>query len=130
MVIGSILGAIIGIALGTIVYSILIWIVGKLGIGMKVDGFSPALIAGLLVAIAGALAGMVGLMLDAPPQQQGFASAVSHLIIAAAMLRMFGRRLKGVHVNGWGGAFLAAAAIAVVGWLITFGLSAALGGGG
>ena len=51
MEIGSIIGAIIGVALGTVVYGILIWIVGKLGLGLKVDGFPSALLAGLLVAM-------------------------------------------------------------------------------
>ena len=123
MLVGSIIGAIIGIALSTVVYSILIFIVGKLEVGMKVDKFSSAILAGLLVAIGGAIAAWLSTLLNAPAAV-GVAGAIMHLIIAAAMLKAIGASLKGVEVKGWGGAFLAALAIAVIGWLINFGLTA------
>ena len=119
MVMGSIIGAIIGIAIATVIYSVLIFVVGKLELGMKVDKFSSAFLAGLLVAIGGAIAAWLSTLLNAPVAG-GLAGAILHLVIAAAMLKAIGSSLQGIEVKGWGGAFLAALAIAVIGWLINF----------
>ena len=128
MAIGFIIGLIIGIAIGTVIYGILLWIVGKLGLGLKVDSFPSALLAGLLVAVVGAIAVWIGsaLNLQAP---QGLTGAVVQLVFTAAVLRAVGNSLKGVEVDGWKGAFLAAVAIAVIGWLINFALVGVSGAG-
>jgi putative membrane protein len=124
---GTIIGAAIGIGLGTVVYAILLWIVGKLGLGVTVKGFPSALLAGLLVAIGGAIAAWLGTQLDAPAAE-GLTGAVSHLIIATGVLKALGSGLSGIEVRGWGAAFLGALAIAALGWVINFGLAAVAAG--
>jgi uncharacterized membrane protein YvlD (DUF360 family) len=128
MAIGLIIGAIIGIAIGTVIYGILLWIVGKLGLGLKVDSFLSALLAGLLVAIVGAFAVWISsaLNLQVP---EGLAGAIIQLVFTAGVLRAVGNSLQGVEVDGWKGAFLAAVAIAVIGWLINFALAGVSGSG-
>ncbi len=118
MEIGVIVGAIIGIALGTVINGILIFIVGKLKLGMEVSSFGSALLAGLLVAIGAAIASLIWAATGQTPTT-GLAGAVINLIVAAAILKAIGNALKGVTVNGWSGALVAAVAIAVISWLIS-----------
>ena len=47
----SILGLILGILIGALFTGLVIWIVGKLGWGLEVDGFGPAYIAAILIAV-------------------------------------------------------------------------------
>jgi len=122
MDIGIIIGAIIGIVLGTVVNGILIFIVGKLKLGMEVSGFGSAMLAGLIIAIASAIAAVAYALIGTSPAT-GLTGVIMNLIIAAAVLIAIGNSLKGVTVNGWGGALVAAVAIAVLGWLISFALT-------
>ena len=112
MLIGPILSVVIGILL----YALAIWVVGKLGLGLKVSGFVPAIVAALVIAVVSALivwlAGALGLSLD------GFLGAIIHLIIATLVLMFAGNMVKGLKVKGFVGALIAAVAIAVVSWLI------------
>lgn len=117
MMVGSIVGFIIGVILGTIVYGILIFIVGKIGIGMEVDGIVPALKAGFIVAL---LAGLLGVLLTALgiSLEGGLISAIIHLLVSAALLQFAGDKIQGMRVRGFSGAIIAAIAIAVVSWLL------------
>jgi putative membrane protein len=112
MLVGTILGVIIGILL----YALAIWVVGKLGLGLKVSGFVPAIIAAVVIAVASALIvwllGAIGLSLG------GFLGAIIHLIIAALVLMFAGNVVKGLKVKGFVPALIAAVAIAVVSWVI------------
>jgi len=112
MLVGTILGVVVGILL----YALAIWVVGKLGLGLKVSGFVPAIIAAIVIAVASALIvwllGAIGLSLG------GFLGAIIHLIIAALVLMFAGNVVKGLKVKGFVGALIAAVAIAVVSWLI------------
>jgi putative membrane protein len=53
----------------------------------------------------------------------GFVGAIVHLVIAAIVLMLAGRFVKGLVVKGFTGALVAALAIAAVGWLIGWGIS-------
>ena len=112
MLVGTILGVVIGILL----YALAIWVVGKLGLGLKVSGFVPAIIAAIVIAVASALIlwllGAIGLSLG------GFLGAIIHLIIAALVLMFAGNVVKGLKVKGFVPALIAAVAIAVVSWVI------------
>lgn len=123
MIVGSFVGAVIGLVLGTLVNGILVWIVGRLGIGMKVDGLGSAFLAGFLIALGAVLAGILWTLTGGTPST-GLAGVVSNLIIATAVLLAIGRALPGVEVRGVWGALLAAIAIAVVGWLLALLLGA------
>ena len=112
MLVGTILGVIVGILL----YALAIWVVGKFGLGLKVSGFVPAIVAAIVIAVASALIvwllGAIGLSLG------GFLGAIIHLIIAALVLMFAGNVVKGLKVKGFVPALIAAVAIAVVSWLI------------
>lgn len=110
------MGTILAVVIGILLYALAIWVVGKLGLGLKVSGFVPAIVAALVIAVVSALLvwllGALGLSLG------GFWGAIIHLIIAALVLMFAGNVVKGLKVKGFVGALIAAVAIAVVSWLI------------
>ena len=118
----TIAGVIIGILIGALFTGLIIWIVGKLGLGLEVSGFGPAFIAAIVIAILNGLVawllGALGITIGA-----GLVGAILHLIIAAVVLMAAGNFVKGLVVKGFTGALVAAVAIAAVGWLIGWGLS-------
>jgi putative membrane protein len=64
------MGVVWGFLIALIVSAIVIWIVGKLGLGMTVSGFGGAIIAALVIAIVAAvvswLLGLLGISLRCP----------------------------------------------------------------
>jgi putative membrane protein len=109
-------GTILGVVVGILLYALAIWVVGKLGLGLKVSGFVPAIVAAIIIAVVSALIvwllGALGLSLS------GFLGAIIHLIIAALVLIFAGNVVKGLQVKGFTGALIAAVSIAIVSWLI------------
>jgi putative membrane protein len=65
------------------------------------------------------LLGLLGINLGAG----GFLAAIVNLIVAAVILMISDRFISGMKVNGFTGALIAAVAIGVVGWLVTWLLS-------
>lgn len=112
-----IIGVLIGIALAGLVSSVIIWIVGRLGLGLVVSGFAPALLAAFVIAIlSGAITWLLttlGLTIDG-----GIMGGIIHLLIAALVLFLSSRIVPGVMVQGGVGALIAALAIGAIGWLI------------
>lgn len=110
------LGMLVNIVVGILLYALAIWLVSKLNLGLKVNGFVPALIAAVVIAVASALIlwvlGLIGLSLG------GFIGAVIHLLIAALVLMFTGNVVKGLAVKGFVPALIAAVAVGVVSWLI------------
>lgn len=107
----------VGIVLAGLVSGVIIWIVGRLGLGLVVSGFMPALLAAFVIAI---LSGLItwlltalGLTIDG-----GLVGAIIHLLIAALVLLLSSRIVPGMMVQGPVGALIAALAIGAVGWLI------------
>lgn len=117
-----IIGLLIGIVIGALISGFVIWIVSKLGLGLEVDGFGAAFIAAIIIAIVGGLINWLLSLLNISAGS-GWLGAVVHLIIAAIVLMISGRILKGLRVAGFGGALIAAIAIGVVYFLIGWGLS-------
>jgi putative membrane protein len=96
--------------------SVIIWIVGKLGLGLEVDGWVSAFIAGIAIAI---ISGLITWLLGAVGITIGgdILGAIIHLIIAAVVIYLAGSVVAGLKVKGFSGALIAAIAIGVVGWL-------------
>lgn len=115
----TIVGAIIGILIGSLFSGLVIWVVSKLGLGLEVTGFGPAYVAAIVIAILNMLVvwllGALGITIGA-----GILGAIIHLVIAAIVLMAAGSFVKGLVVNGFGGAVVAAVAIAAVGWLVSW----------
>jgi uncharacterized membrane protein YvlD (DUF360 family) len=112
----TIVPLLIATALIGVVSGIAIWTVNKLGLGLEVDNFGAAFIAGIIIAfivgIISWLLGLVGIM-----DGGGFIGGIVHLIVAAVALMIGGRLLPKLRVAGLAGAFLAAAVIGVLYWL-------------
>jgi putative membrane protein len=105
-----------------VVSALVIFIVGKLNLGLTVSGFGAAIIAALVIAIVGAivywLLGLLGLTFGG-----GLLGAIIYIIVAAIVLMISDRFVPGMKVNGFTGAIIAAIAIGVVAWIVTWLLS-------
>ena len=113
---GALLGTIIGILIGTIFNAIVLWIVGKLGIGITIEKFGTAFVAAFVIALIGVLTynftkGMEGSMGE-------FGGAVLHIIFSAIVLLVVDKIMPGMKAKGFLGAVIAAIAIGVVQWLL------------
>jgi putative membrane protein len=105
-----------------VVSAVVILIVGKLNLGLNVKSFGSAVMAALVIAIVGGLVvwllGIFGITLSG-----GLLAALVNLIIAALVLMIADKFLSGMEVHGFMGAIIAALAIGVVGWAVTWALS-------
>ena len=97
--------------------AVVIWIVGRLGLGLTVDGFMGAIIAAIVIAIVGAvilwLLGLIGLTIGG-----GWLGLIVYLIVAAIILMISDKFVPGMQVNGFVGAIVAAIAIGIVTWIL------------
>ena len=113
------LGTILGILLALLAAAVVIFIVGRLNLGMTVDGFMPAFIAAAVIAIVGGviywLLGVLGITIGG-----GWLGAIINLVIAAVVLLISDRFVKGMKVSGFVGAIIAAIGIGVVTWIINW----------
>ncbi len=109
----------INIIIVGVISGFVIWVVGKLKLGLTVDGFMPAFIAAFVIAIVGGvlvwLFGLVGLD---PGSFGGFWAGVVNLIIAAIVLMLSGAIIPGMTVNGMKGALIGAVSIGIVAWIV------------
>jgi putative membrane protein len=115
-------GTIMSVLVYLIVSAIVIWIVGKFNLGLSVSGFGSAIMAALVIGIVGGLIvwalGFFGITLTG-----GLLAAIINLIVAAVVLMISDKFLSGMEVHGFMGAIVAALAIGVVGWVVTWALS-------
>lgn len=110
-----------------LVSAVVIWIVGKLGLGMEVDGFGGAIVAALIIAIVGAVIGWIlDLSIFDFLPESGFWGALVGMVVAAIVLLISDRFVSGLRVNGFVGAIVAAVAIGVIYWLINLVFGSAL----
>jgi uncharacterized membrane protein YvlD (DUF360 family) len=115
----ELIALLIVILIGALFSGLVIWIVGKLGMGLEVSGFGPAFIAAIVIAVVGGLIswllGFLGITIDG-----GLLGAIINLVIAAIVLMIAGNFVKGLAVKGFTGALVAAIAIGAVSWLINW----------
>ncbi len=112
MDIGVWIGVIIGVVIGALISGTVLWLVGKMKLGLTVESFGSAVLAALLIGI---LSSIVTALIGSPG---GVVGALINLVIAAVVILFAGKALKGLTVDGFGGALLAAVAIAVIYWLL------------
>ncbi len=110
---GVLIGAVIGILIAAVFSGIIIWLVGKLNVGLTVKNFGWAMLAGLLIGILTSIANIF------VKDFGGAVGFVVQLVISALVILASGKILKGLTVDGFKGALVAALAIAVIGFLIT-----------
>ena len=93
-----------------VVSALVIYIVGRMNMGLSVSGFGAAIIAALVISVVAAviywLLGVFGL-----GAMSGWLGAIISLLIAAVILKFSDRFVGGMKVNGWGGAIIAASVI-------------------
>ena len=103
-----------------LVSAVVIWIVGKLGLGMEVSGFNGAIIAAIVIAIVSAvvlwLLGLIGITVGG----SGLWGAIVSVVVTAIILMISDRFVTGLKVKGFMGAIIAAIAIGVVYWLVSW----------
>jgi putative membrane protein len=111
------MGTILAIIIAILINALVIWIVSKLGLGLKVEGYTGAIVAAIVIALVTWvvvwLLGLIGINIGG-----GILGAIIGLIIAAIVLLLSDKILPGMSVAGFGGAIVAAIAIAVFSWLI------------
>jgi len=113
-------GLIIGVAIGAVIAGAIIWLVGKLNIGLQVRNFGWAMLAGLLIGILTALANsLIG-------DVSGVIGFVIHLVVSAVVILASGKILSGLTVQGFKGALFAAMAIAIINFVATLLLGSAV----
>jgi putative membrane protein len=113
------MGYFLSFVVALLVSALVIYIVGRLNLGLTVDGFGAAIIAALVISIVGTivwwLLGLIGLTIGG-----GWLGAIIYIIVAAVVLMLSDRFVRGMSVNGFTGAIVAAIAIGVVTWLVTW----------
>ena len=118
----AIVGLIIGILIGAVISGAIIWVVSKLNVGLSVNSFGWAMLAGLFI---GALTNVFNQLL---PGMNEVITMVIHLVISAGVILLAGNLFSGVNVKGFKGALIAAVAIAVVGFVVALLLAGIFGG--
>jgi putative membrane protein len=115
------MSSLLNLVVWLIVSGLVIYIVGRLNLGLTVRNFTSAIIAAAVIAVvAWAITwvlGLLGIVIGG-----GILGIIILLIIAAVVLMISDRFVSGMEVHGFTGAIVAAIAIAVVsgiiGWLL------------
>ena len=113
------MGAILNFVIALLISALVIWIVSRLNLGLTVRGYGAAIIAALVIAVvAGVVSWLLGLLNITIGG--GLLGAIILLIIAAVVLMLSDKFVPGMEVKGFKGAIIAAIAIAVVSWIISW----------
>ena len=111
------MGPILAMIVAVLLNALVIWIVGKLNMGLTVKGYVGAIVAAIVIAIVSYivfwLLGLIGITIGG-----GLLWAIAALIIAAIVLLISDKFLPGLEVKGFTGAIVAAIAMGVVAWII------------
>ena len=114
----TIIGTLLAFALIWAVGAVVLMIVGRLNLGLSVDGFGSAFIASAVISIVAALItwliGLIGIKVGNPT----LIGALVSLVVAAVVLLISDRFVKGMKVNGFVGAIIAAISYGVIAWLL------------
>ena len=114
----TIIGTILAFALIWAVGAVVLMIVSRLNLGLTVDGFGSAFIASAVISIVAGiitwLIGLIGIQIGNPT----LIGALISLIVAAVVLLISDRFVKGMKVSGFGGAIIAAISYGVIAWLL------------
>jgi putative membrane protein len=114
------LAAILTFIIVLLVTALVLWIVSKLNLGLSVDSFTSAIIAGLVIGIISAVVAWLFGLLGIQFGTGGLLNWILSIIVAALVLMFGASFLPGLKVSGFGGAIIAAIAIGVVSWLISW----------
>ena len=114
----SILAMVLTLVLLWVVGAVVLMIISRLGLGLTVDGFGAAFIASAVITI---VAGVINWLLRTIGISVGntnLLGALVSLVVAAVVLLISDRFVKGMKVNGFVGAIIAAISYGVIAWLL------------
>jgi putative membrane protein len=114
----SILAMVLALVLLWVVGAVVLMIISRLGLGLAVDGFGAAFIASAVITI---VAGVINWLLRTIGISVGntnWLGALISLVVAAVVLLISDRFVKGMKVNGFVGAIIAAISYGVIAWLL------------
>jgi putative membrane protein len=109
-------GLLITIVLVGTISGFVIWIVGKLKLGLEVDGFKSAFVTALVIAVLTSIATWL-LNIAGLQDGRGLFGGIIHLVISAIVLMISGKLISGLKVAGFTGALVASIAIGAFYWL-------------
>lgn len=109
------IGLVLGILIASVIAGAVIWLVGKLNVGLTVKNFGWAMLAGLII---GLLSNLITQLI--PDIGSGLAGFVISLVVSAVVILVAGKILKGLSVDGFKGALFAAMAIAIIQFMAIF----------
>ncbi len=118
----SYMNSIVSIFVSLIIAAIVIWIVGKLNLGLSVKSFGSAIIAAIVITL---VAGIFYWLFDSLGISigGGVIGAIIQLVVTALVLLISNLFVPGMSVKGFGGAIIAAISIAILNWLANWLLS-------
>lgn len=99
---------IIGGVIGALIFGLVIWVIAKLGLGIEVDSYGWAVAAGVLIS---AFSNLFAIII---PDISGILGAIVSLVVAAVVILISDKILRGMRTKGFTGALVAALAIGVV----------------
>ena len=107
-------GMLIGSLISAVIAGLVIFIVAKLNLGLDVESFVWAMIAGVFIGV------VTNFIMQFMSDFGGWAGALVHLVISAGVILGSGSFLKGLKVNGFVGALIASVAIAAINFLASW----------
>jgi uncharacterized membrane protein YvlD (DUF360 family) len=113
------------ILLGVLVFAVA-WVVGAYvimvishsGLGLTVDSWRAALVVAATISVCASLAVAFLRLIGPGVNYPNWFGALVALVVAAAVLLVSGRFVKGMKVNGFAGAIIAAISYGVIVWLL------------
>ncbi len=94
-----------------------LFVISRLNLGLQIDGLTTTLIAALVLGLLNAFVRPVLAFLSLPITV--LTLGLFALVLNALMILLMGALVKGVHVNGFLGAFIASITLSILTWLIS-----------
>ncbi|MFN8483094.1 MAG: phage holin family protein [Anaerolineae bacterium] len=116
------MGVIFSLIIGFLVAALVIYIVGRMNMGLTVASYGAAFIAAIVIAVVASVVYWF-LSLFSVSLGTGLLGAIIYIIIAAVVLMISDRFVPGMQVAGFAGAIAAAIAIGIVYWIVLWFLS-------
>jgi putative membrane protein len=109
---------VVTLVIAIVVSAVVLLIVDRLNLGLRVGGFVNAIIAAIAIALVDwvVLKVLAALNIQVPGPTE-LITAVVYFVVAAVVLIIAARLIRGFAVTGFIGAVVAAVAIAVLNWV-------------
>jgi putative membrane protein len=116
--VNEILPGILVFAVAWVVGAYVIMVISHSGLGLTADSWRAALVVAATISILASLAVAFLRLIGPDVNYPNWFGAVVALVVAAVVLLVSGRFVKGVNVHGFAGAIVAAISYGVIVWLL------------